>query len=145
MAALDNAKGVIIERSGDGTPTGVFTDAGDIIEFQGGSRSRTMIETTTHKSSGGWRTYAGGLKTPNRISIDLPYDEALYAAWDADLNAAAAGYYRVTFPVTPDPVEWEFYAKVEEIAEATPLDDRAMITVTLQLSGPSVRAIDAGP
>lgn len=135
MAVTDNAFGIIIERSDDGTPTGTFAEAGEVLDANFGTLTRNKIEFVSHKSAGGYHTFSGGTKTPPQIQLDLAWDEASRPGWKSDFDAKAPGYYRITFPVLPTPVVWGFYGLIEELAEAVPINDVWQTNVTIQISG----------
>ncbi|MGS4883459.1 phage tail tube protein [Roseibium sp. MB-4] len=126
--------GTSFQRSGDGTAGGVFASLAGVMAISGPGLSRDAVDVTDMASLGGWREFAGGLKDPGEVSLDLEFDPdgPDVTSLLADIHEDTPGYYKIVFP---DTTEWGFPAFVTGYEPTAPLDDKMTASVTFKLSG----------
>lgn len=128
--------GLILQRSDDGTSSGSFATVGRIHDLALPSMARDAVEVTHHGSTERWREFIPGLKDAGEFSVDIAYDpgDADTTAFLAELNADAAGYYRIVHP-DDAATAWGFAAFVTGFEPAAPIDDKMMATASFKLTG----------
>jgi len=96
----------------------------------------TDIDTTTHDTAGGYRTFVGGLKDGGVLTISGLYD--IENTGQAFLrNPANQGGEPVACTVTfSDASEATFDAVVKGYGVTNPLDENVTFSASLRISGP---------
>jgi predicted secreted protein len=125
-------------RRGDGAePTEAFETIANVTSIKGPNRTRKSLETTSHSSADGWRTFIGGLKDGGEVSFDLRYDPAEPTHdLDEDLSdVEPRNYQLVLLPDTEDELTWDFAAVLLELGDEYPYDDLMNRSVKVKISG----------
>jgi predicted secreted protein len=118
--------------------SGSYVTVGEITDVTPPSFSKDTIETTHHASTGGIRTFVGGLVDTGEASLEVNYGvadaghvflrDAALAANDAPTN------FKITYSDSADTTE-TFAAIVTGFEASSPMDDRMTATITLKVSG----------
>ena len=122
------------QRSDNGTSGGAFASVGTVYDIRPPGLSRETVDVTSHASTERWREFIGGLRDGGEMAVDIEFDPSAQAVADflADLNADAAGYYKIIFPNT---TEWAFAGLMNGFEATDPLDDKLMATATFKITG----------
>jgi predicted secreted protein len=107
---------------------------GELTNIGGPSLAADTIETTTHQSADGFRTYIGGLKDGGEVPVEgkAKFSDAGQAALLASFNSGAVESMEMVFP---DGSKWAFSAIVTGYEPSAPFDGDITFTATLKVSG----------
>ena len=111
-------------------------DIGGLTDVSIPETEVTDVDTTTHDTEGGYRTFVGGLKDGGTLTLSGNYDIAdtgqSYLRLPANQGGAAVAVI-VTFS---DLSTASFNAVVKGYGTSNPLDDVVTFTSSLRISGP---------
>ena len=120
-----------------------WASVGEITTLTGPNMSRESIDVTSLASTGGYREYISGLRTPGTLTFTMNFNRTDYDTMKADFDAETAQDYELILP-DDDNTSLEFSAFVTDLP--LNLDPGAQITcnVTFQITGPVVVASGSG-
>lgn len=126
--------GSSLERSSDGTSSGVFSSVGEVLSISLPSLSKDTVDATHMESADAFREYIPGLKDGGEVSVEvnLVPGSATTTAALADFASDVVGYYKIIFP---DDTEWAFAAICTGFEGEAPLDDKMTATFTYKVTG----------
>jgi len=116
------------------------TAVGGLTDVSPGGGDVTFIDTTTHDTAGGWKTYVGGLKDGGTLELTGKYDIS-----DTGQGALRSGLGTeeaivVTFSDTSTA---EFDGIIGAYNVSNPLDDATEFTCSIKVTGQIVYAAGA--
>lgn len=124
-------------KIGNGASPEVYTVIQGCRNFQGPAQDREIIDTTSHSSTGSYRTKAASFKDPGNVTFDLLIDstdtqhQLLFTQYaSGDLTA-----FRMIM-TDAGAQQFDFEAFVKSINPGAPIDDVLSYAVTLEISGP---------
>lgn len=120
-----------------GSPT--YVALGEVSDITPPSISKDVIDTTHHGSTGGVRTFVGGLVDNGEMSVTVNYDPATASQTALrDLaktaNTGAVSAFKIAYNNT-DASTLEFDGIVTGFEQSTPIDDVIKATITIKVSG----------
>jgi len=125
--------------SGFGTTIGVSDDGAtytllaEIIDtIDGPERRADAIETTSHDSTNGIRTYIGGLKDNGELGFKLNWDPGSTTHTKLAAARGALKHWQITYPGGDTS---SFEGVLTSFKPSAPIDDRMTAEVTVQVSG----------
>jgi hypothetical protein len=123
---------------------GVYTEIGNVTDFNFPGIETDEVETTTLKSPGGVREYEGGLKTPGDGQMTLNWNPG--DGTDLVIIGLHSARTKVNWRVTlPNGHIGVFRAFVKSYTPAMPLGDKMTLDATLKGSGPITWTAAAAP
>jgi hypothetical protein len=130
MSALD-AFGAVLKL---GTTT-----IGGLLDVEGPSLERKVIDTTNHGSPNGWMQYLPGLKDGGEVTFSVLFDPDDTSHTSAGLvnnlaTATAVVSWSLTFS-DPTPAVWSFSGFVSKFTPKAPVDGALTADVTIKVSG----------
>jgi predicted secreted protein len=102
--AIRSAKGTL-QKVGDGASIEVFTTIGQVRSISGPTTTATVVDVTTHSTTGNWMEKLSVLIDPGTLSFPINYDSAdathMFASglW-ADLIALTERNFETLFPAS---------------------------------------------
>lgn len=109
----------------------------ELTSISGLELSADTIETTTHDSTGGFRTFASGLKDAGEVSVEGyfdPDDTDGQIALKSALISGASTAFKVTFP-TGVGAEWTFNGIVTQVSTGANMEENITFAATIKVSG----------
>lgn len=133
--------GVELQRSDDGTPTGVFTKVGCLKSLDVGFGSIDLVDVTSACDTDRYRKYVKGLIDTGEISAELSLDptSASFAEFIDDLESPTNGYYHIVFPSNSATLEFE--ALMTGMDLSVPFDAEMTYSITLKMSGKPILTV----
>ena len=130
MAGVD-AFGTTWSYSTNGGTT--YIPVADVTEVSILDVSVETIETTTHGSPNGWRTFVGGVKDGGELKMSVNYDPALHASIYATIGSDTLKHKIVI----PDAglADVVFTGIVTGFSAGAPYDDKLSAEITIKVSG----------
>lgn len=126
-----------------GTTWSVSNDAGatwdavaDVTEVGVMDASAETIDTTTHDTANGWRTFVGGVKDGGELKMSINYDPAAHGAV-FDLLGDDGVKHKVVLPDAGAAVV-TFDGIVTGFSVGAPYDDKLSGEVTVKVTGAPV-------
>lgn len=114
--------------------TGVVAE---LTSISGLEISADTIETTTHDSTGAFRTFASGLKDAGEVSVDGYFDktdaDGQVALKDALISGTATAF-KITFP-TAVGAEWSFNGIVTKVSTGAAIEENITFSATIKVTG----------
>lgn len=110
---------------------------GEITTLTGPNMSRESIDVTSLASTGGYREYIPGLRTPGTLTFTMNFTRSDYETMKTDFEAETEQDYELILP-DDEKTSLEFSAFVTDLP--LNLDPGSQITcnVTFQITGPVV-------
>ena len=111
-----------------------WASVGEVTTISGPSMSRETIDVTSLGSTGGYREFIPGFRSPGTLTFTMNFNRTDYAAMKADFEDDSAQDYELILPDT-DKTSLEFQALVTELP--LNLDSGSQITcnVSFQITG----------
>lgn len=124
------------QRTTDAAPGSIYADVGLVRNISGPSISSSPIETTAHDTTGGWRTFVGGLRDGGEVTLEILYDpdNTQHLGLLTDLDDQVVRNYKVIF-TDPTPKAFTFAGIVTGYEPGAPHDDALSLAVTVKVTG----------
>jgi predicted secreted protein len=116
------------------------TAIGGLTDVSPGGGDVTFVDTTTHDTDGGWKTYVGGLKDGGTLELTGKYDIADAGQVKLRTLLGETESCVVTFS---DGSSAEFDGIVGAYNVSNPLDDATEFTSSIKITGEVVYAAGA--
>jgi hypothetical protein len=114
-------------------------DLPNIESIEVGESDVTLIDTTSHATTGGYRTYTGGLADGGTVTVSGKYDGTEPVAFDAEDTEPKA--CALTFS---DGSSATFDGVLLGLGVSNPLDDVVTYSASFKISGPVTYAPASG-
>jgi len=105
---------------------------GGLTDVSPGGGDVTFVDTTTHDTAGGWKTYVGGLKDGGTLELTGKYDIADAGQEDLRTGLGTSVAVVVTFSDTSTA---EFTGIIGAYNVSNPLDDATEFTCSIKVTG----------
>ena len=114
-----------------------WASVGEVTTLSGPNMSKESIDVTSLASTGGYREYIPGLRTPGTLTFTMNFNRTDYETMKTDFESDEASDYELILPDT-EKTTLEFSAFVTDLP--LNLDPGSQITcnVTFQITGPVV-------
>lgn len=126
--------GTSLKRSPDDSSASSYTAISEINSINGPNMSREMIDTTSLDTTGGYRTFVPSFRDGGEVILSCNFDRDNYITFLNDFQSSDISYWQIVFPDTGN-TTFEFAAYVSALGQASPLDDKLTMDVTLKISG----------
>ena len=135
------AQGTLLQMGDGASPTEAFTTIAEVMTITGPSFSRDTIDTTSHDTSNGFRTFMGGLVDAGEVSFDIQFDAA--ATTHIDTSGLLSKLVGSSLPtsttnfriVYPNSKRWNFAGIVSGFEVTADMGDKMQASVTIKISG----------
>lgn len=112
----------------------VLTPIAELTNIDGVAVEADDIDTTTHNSADGYRTYEQGLRDGGSVEIEgIFINDASQIGLKTLFDSGALVACEIGFPAGL--AHWEFNAYVKALSNGAPIDDRLSFAATLKVSG----------
>jgi predicted secreted protein len=115
------------------------TTIAEVLDFEGPGIENELIETTSHSTSGGYKTYITGTKDNAEIKFDISYvpTESTHNASTGLLKFADSGEAVTWAVVWPDAggTTWSGNGLVMSFTPKAAIEDQLMAEVTVKPTG----------
>ena len=135
------AVGTVIQFWNSDLDTAKWEEMSEISDISGPDFSKDEIEVTALDTSGGFKSYIGGLKDAGNMTLEMNFDQKTFATmFDIFLKDGDAGVYWFAIILNDNATQinksafW-FQASVNQTPIRVSAGDRATATVTLRISG----------
>jgi predicted secreted protein len=120
-----------------GGSAGSTTTIAYLKSIQGLDLSAATIETTALDTTGGYKTYVGGLKDAGDVSISGNFDPSKHTGLLTDFNAGTVNPYTIEFSDkgTTNGTQWTFNAIVTEYKTTPDMNGLVTFDAKLKVSG----------
>lgn len=120
-----------------GGSAGTTTTIAYLTAIQGLDLSAATIETTALDTTGGYKTYIGGMKDAGDISITGHFDPSKHTGLLTDFNAGTVNPYIIEFSDkgTTNGTQWTFNAIVTEYKTSPDMSNLVTFDAKLKVSG----------
>lgn len=123
--------------------TGAWERIAQIMKIGGPDSKRDTIDTTDLDTTGGYRTFIGGLRDGGNVKLTMKFDRDTFEVMRADFEDDALKNYEIVLP-DADQTSAEFQGLVTEIPLT--IDEKlVMADVTIKISGPITINSGSGP
>lgn len=118
---------------------GTYTAVGEVYDVTPPEKTMETVDATNHSHTDGVRRKIAGLIDSGTASFQVAFDPALtvYAAINTILDARAVKNWKFTYPGGANTI---LPALVVGLGREVPLDDKMVITVSLEGAAPSTEA-----
>lgn len=113
-----------------------YVDVADVTEIGVLDASAETIDTTTHDTTDGWRTFIGGVKDAGELKMSINYDPSLHGSI-FDLLGEDGVSHRITLTDSGAAV-LDFDGIVTGFSVGAPFDDKLSGEVTVKVTGKPV-------
>jgi predicted secreted protein len=124
---------------GNGATPELFTNIAQVADISGPSMSRDSIDTTTHQTTGHYKTAVPGLRDGGEVTFSLNFDPSLGTHDEAtgiiaQYNDDLVHNYRLVYPQSA--LEgWAFSGFITKIDPKNPVDKQITADITIKISG----------
>jgi predicted secreted protein len=120
-----------------GGSAGTTTTVAYLTAIQGLDLSAATIETTALDTTGGYKTFVGGIKDAGDVSISGHFDPSKHTGLLTDFNAGTANPYIIEFSDkgTTSGTQWQFNAIVTQYKTAPDMNGLVTFDAKLKVSG----------
>ena len=116
---------------------GSYTTVAYVRDISGPSFSMDTVETSSHGSSGGWRTFVPGLIDGGEVSLDLLFDpsEATHMNSTGLLSELTGRTIEGFKIIWPDSITFTFNGLVTGFEPGAPFEDALTGSATIKVTG----------
>ena len=118
--------GTVFKRDG--------VEVAEITGIGGPGKSRSIHDTTTLNSPGGYREKLGGFKDSGQIVLSLNMDRDVFNLFNADLESSSKQSYTVVLSDSGN-TEFAFSGWVIDLPMDIPVDDKVTLNCTIDIDG----------
>jgi hypothetical protein len=137
----NNAFGIALQIGDGGTPTEVFTTIAQLLDVEGPSLERKVIDTTNHGSPNGWMQYLPGLKDGGEVTFSILFDPDLNThgstsgllQWFGATNVLRN--FKIVFTDAAPATTWNISGFVSKFTPKSPVEGALTADVTIKVSG----------
>ena len=123
--------------------TGAWDKIAQIMKIGGPDSKRDTIDTTDLDTTGGYRTFIGGLRDGGSVKLTMKFDRDTFEVMREDFEDDDLKNYEIVLP-DDDQTSVEFQGLVTEIPMT--IDEKlVMADVTIKISGPITINSGSGP
>jgi len=137
MSAKTAYGNFVLKRGVTGASPAAHTAIAGIRSVNGVKSELAFNDSTTFDDTGGFRTYAAGLKDPGTLDLEIYFDPnaASYTALTTQHDAGTLASFRVELLTGSLKVVREFEAYVASVGESFEVDGFFQASISLRISG----------
>lgn len=116
---------------------GTYASLGDILDVVPPTKTRGVVDATTHAAADGYRRFISALRDAGEAEVVIGFDPG-GTTWDdlnADFDDDDPHNYRIPFPADAGTPNVTFSAFVTELGPATPMEDKMTARAKFKLDG----------
>ena len=111
-----------------------YVALGEVLNVDGPSMSRDMIDATHTGSTSRWREFVSGLRDGGEVSVEMNLDPdgSTYLLLFNEMESDTKKNHKITFP---DTSTWSFSGLITGLESSQPVDDKMVVTATFKVDG----------